>query len=127
MIRFGLDSHPYLVKIVGDKYFKRILNKDEFINWYPYLSSRGIKIVSKDVLDRFQSSRWVHLPGEIDIYELDLNWVKHSMTCNDKDCWDIWSIYGWDPDELFTVTEEELNYYRLGPDIDLPPAPWAEI
>ncbi len=127
LIKIAPDADSYLVKIVNGKYFKRVLDKGKFEEWYSHLSSENVKLVSQDVLDRFQTSRWVHLPGEIDIYELNPNRVKHFMACGDRECWDIWSIYGWDPDELYVVTEEELSYYRLGPEIDLPPAPWADI
>jgi len=122
------DPNTYFIKIEDGVRFKRIVPRDKILSWYPYLAplDEHLKLVSKDILDQFQSSRWVQLPNSDRIYELGVEGKKHVMTCESNRCIDIWAEYGWDLKELYLISEEEFISYYYGNSIELPRAPWAQ-
>ncbi len=128
LIYLESDSNAYLIKIKDGVRFKRILPRSKILAWYPHLAplDEHMKLVSKDILNQFESSRWVQLSGSERIYEIGLDEKKHIMTCGDNRCIDIWAEYGWDPRELYTISEEEFASYPYGGNIELPRAPWVQ-
>lgn len=131
LVREESDSFLYLVKHIGPKRFKRQVFIEKFEEWYPSLAplSKNIKIVPRGTLVIYTTSRWARranpdTKGQWNIYEIDPLWSKHRMRCGGfADCNHAWRLYGWDPDEIYTVTEDELNYYPTGKDFTLRPAP----
>jgi len=127
LMRAESDNRIYVIKHINGKRFKRLIPPEAIEKWYPHLAplEDTVNIVTSDIRIRYASSRWIRLPqpdlsGTWDVYEIGGDWTKHRMVCHDaKDCGSVWSEHGYDPDEIYTVTEEELNYYPMGQDVEL--------
>ncbi len=110
IITLGADEDPYLIMIVNGKRFKRRLKNDEYLNWYPYLASSLKKPVDTEVFNMFLTSKWFYSPNKKKVYEIDGDWRKHLMRCSGN-CVSLWEDYGWDVDEIFSITLDEFNSY----------------
>ncbi|PJE50992.1 MAG: hypothetical protein COV29_01790 [Candidatus Yanofskybacteria bacterium CG10_big_fil_rev_8_21_14_0_10_36_16] len=124
LVRENSSSDVYIIKNVSDKKYRRKVPVEKISQWYPNISQEGIKIVSDGILDGYLKSKWVVLPpGDNNIngtvYEIDNQWVKHRMNCSVSNCLSAWGYFGWDSDEIYTVTQEELDYYPSGDDVPL--------
>lgn len=127
LIREVSDYRVYIIKIVGEKRFKRHVLTEEMEKWYPHLYpfKNKIKIAPNGALANYSTSRWVRLQrrdnsSKWDIYEIDDEGKKHLITC--QGCGDYWNVFGWNRDEIYTTNEKELDYYTTGPDLNLIPS-----
>jgi len=121
------DSRVFIIKQAGGRAFKRHVLTAEFEQWYPHLQPFRIKtkLVPQGTLAAYLESRWVKLaqPG-FPIYEISADGVKHLVLCGGaSNCSAAWTAYGWDPDEIYSVNEQELAYYPQGNDVELRSAP----
>lgn len=124
------DYRVYIVKLVGDKRFKRHVFTEEMALWYPHLHpfKEHVKVLPEGTLSAYETSRWIRLGSTSvleseEVFEIDANGAKHSVVCgNSTKCFSVWSEYGWDPDEIFSVSQVELNWYAQGAPKPLLPA-----
>ena len=128
IVREISDNSVYLIKQVSNKKFKRHVLTADIEKWYSHLApfNSKLKIVPDGYLKDFAVSRWIKLAqSDSSIYEIDENVQKHETICNNgsQDCFTIWNLYGWDPDEIYTINEKELEFYARGENVVLKPSP----
>jgi len=132
------DSAPvYVLRIINGKQFKRHVLSPNFASWYPHLRPfwQNVKTAIPGTLESFRRSRWVwanevsNTLGNRFIYEIQEPGVKHLMQCAETPgsaiigpefCARSWGAHGWDPDELFVVSPQELASYQSGEPLVLP-------
>ncbi len=128
LVREGSKHEVYLIKIVGNKKFKRHILTSNIEKWYPHLSpfAGKVKLVNDGALNSYLTSRWIKSDDDPrTIYEIDSAGTKHLVVCNNGsgDCLETWSLYGWDTEEIYIVNSKELNFYPQGESIQLKLSP----
>jgi hypothetical protein len=122
-----LDGYKvYVVKAVGTKKFIRHILDTTVIGFYGHLAA-GFPGNIKDVpsLEGLLLSAWVRLPMTSDpltwrIYEVNGDRTKHWITCANPDyCGETWVRHGGDPDGVYTISAQEMQYYITGPNVFL--------
>lgn len=140
LVREDDDAAVYVVKVVGEKRFRRHVLTEKFAEWYPHLSPfwKKVQTTHQGTLETYRQSRWVWTQEPSDaqgnrfIYEIREPGTKHLMQCAEspgsavvdpKFCASSWEAHGWDLDEIFVVSPKELAFYREGERLTLPSAP----
>jgi len=118
------DYRVYVIKKINEKSFKRHVVTERFAEWYTHLApfSAKLKILEPNALSSYALSRWIRAKDDSYVYEIDDAGVKHQIRCDlPSDCLAQWETNGWDADEIFIVSPEELAFYERGTDKELKP------
>lgn len=134
-------SEVYIIKKQDGQMYKRHAWASDFGKWYAHLASfwQRIKIVPAGSLNYYVESRWITVdssqyPELSDfVYEINTqNRTRHKMICgktplssqeSPEFCKDSWEAYGWDKEEIFTVSSQEFEKYTEGEPVPLSPSP----
>lgn len=114
---FKSPNNPdvYIVKLIRDKKFKRLILNPNIFNQYKHLKWENIKTVSQEVLDQYFTSDLVRASKDTKVYELYANgdvgekkWIK---TLND------FISLGYDWNAVYVINNYERNSYISGLDL----------
>lgn len=103
----------YFVKVEGEKSYKRLLVKTQVVNFYPHLSVDLIRTVPKGTLDTFIFTSWIRGKDKFRVYEINANGTKRWLNMP----WETFLGRGGSDEAIFTVNDDEVNFYPSGPDI----------
>jgi hypothetical protein len=117
--RIGSGSEVYVIKIVGDKKFKRHIVSPEVFNSYGHLSWSGIQSTSS--LDDYSLSAWVRVctgangaPAATDkVYEVNADSTMHWLNMTAAQFY----ARGGSDEAIYNVNDGELGLYTLGVDV----------
>ncbi len=116
LIRAENDIDVYIVKLVGEKKFKRLILNPEIFNQYGHLKWENIKDVNSAVLDEYMTSDLVRAVGDDKVYKLyprgdigEKRWIKTA---------DDFLDFGYDWDAIYTINNFERDFYLLGEDLE---------
>ena len=105
----------YIVKIIGDKKFKRLILNPDIFNQYEHLKWENVKEVGQIILDQYTTSDLVRALGDTKVYKLYANgdigekrWIK---TLND------FISFGYDWGAVYMINNYERDSYKTGLDI----------
>jgi len=122
LIRADLDV--YIVKLMGDKKFKRLILNPEIFNQYAHLKWENIKDIDQSIVDQYIVSDLVRAIDDKKVYRLypigdigEKRWIK---TAND------FLDLGFDWDSIYEINSFERNYYIPGSDLIADTAPVPE-
>lgn len=124
LIKTADNPDVYIVKLIGDKKFKRLILNPEIFNKYGHLKWENIKEVSSAQRDEYKTSELVRAVGDDRVYKLypsgdtgEKRWVE---TAND------FLDLGYDWDAIYTINTFERDFYIPGEDLTAPKAPSQE-
>ena len=107
----------YIVKIEGDKRYKRLILNPRILDSYGHLNWNNIVTVSESTLSRYKTSQFIQTQGSEKVYELRASknsdtGVKHWVNLTK----DQFLQAGFDPDSIFTINriEGSAAFYALG-------------
>ena len=103
LIRAVNTNDIFLVKVVGEKAYKRLILSPAVFNSYSW-NWNAVKDVPADALELFTDSGLVRLAGSTDVYAL---WV----TSEDTGIKTLVTHGVYDPDSVYTVNRAELAAY----------------
>ncbi|MDX1535168.1 MAG: glycosyl hydrolase [Candidatus Spechtbacterales bacterium] len=110
LIKSAVHENVYIVKIVGNKKFKRLILNPEIFNQYGHLSWNNIKTVSESTFREYELSALVRMDGGNKIYKLigngdtgEKRWI--STTAEEFDA------VGLDWDSVYTINQNERDSY----------------
>lgn len=109
----GIDV--YIVKLINNKQFKRLILNPEIFDQYGHLKWENIKTVSQTEMDNFIISDLVRAINDDKVYRLYPNgdtgekrWIKTALD---------FSGYGFDSDAIYEINNFERDFYALGADL----------
>ena len=112
----GIDV--YIIKLIGDKQFKRLILNPEIFNQYGHLRWENIKTTTQAEIDTYKISNLVRAVGDDKVYALlpngdagEKKWIK---TADDF----INSDFSWDA--IYEINNFERDYYSTGDDWVVP-------
>lgn len=117
IIRGQGDIAVWIVKIVGEKRFKRWLFGPQIFTAYGHLGFDKVKNVSKETINRFDTAVLIRKEGEEKVYELNdfvpgksatRRWIPNAETFLQR---------GFDFDSVNVVNDREFNFYKEGASI----------
>lgn len=115
LIRATNAFDVYIVKLVGNKKFKRLILNPDIFNQYKHLKWENIQVISQEVLDQYTTSDLVRAFGDPKVYKLYANgdvgekkWIK---TLN------VFNSFGYDWNAVYTINGYERNSYVAGSDL----------
>ncbi|MBU3923045.1 hypothetical protein KJ684_02305 [Patescibacteria group bacterium] len=113
LIRADIDV--YIVKLIGDKKFKRLVLNPEIFNQYSHLKWENIKTVDESIIDSFITSDLVRSIDDEMVYKLyssgdsgEKRWIK---TAND------FNGFSFNWASIYTINLFEKNFYASGADL----------
>ena len=123
LIRARGDVDVYIVKLVGEKKFKRLILNPEIFNQYGHLKWENIKEVSPALLNEYATSDLVRALNDLKVYKLFPNgdigekrWIKTA---------DDFVNSGFDWEAIYQINNFERDYYLNGQDW-VAPAPCCQ-
>ncbi|MBI3335060.1 MAG: hypothetical protein HY001_00995 [Candidatus Portnoybacteria bacterium] len=128
LVREQSSKTVWIIKVLPNgKRFKRHVLTEDMGKWYKHLAPfwARVKVVSDGTLSGYKLSSWVRLPITNNprtwrIFEVNDDGTKHWITCADSDnCGGTWIARGGDPDGIFTISTQEMNFYRSGASVFL--------
>ena len=118
-IEGDITYYPYdvfIVKIVGDNTFKRLILNPEVFESYGHLEWGNIQTISADTVDGYTTSQLVRPDGDPKVYKLvpdgdvgTKEWLN--MTAAE------FEAEGYDWDSIYTVNSTDIGNYTAGEDI----------
>jgi len=115
----GVTYYPYdvfIVKIVGDKTFKRLILNPSVFESYGHLEWGNIQTISADTVDGYTTSDLVRADGDTKVYKLipdgdvgTKQWLN--MTAAD------FVSEGYDWDSIYVINNTDRDAYTTGSDI----------
>ncbi len=106
----------YIVKLMGDKKFKRLVLNPEVFESYGHLTWDGVKDVDQTTIDAYATSELVRTDGDAKVYRLVADgdvgtkeWIN--MTSEE------FISAGYDWDEIYTVNSTDVGNYNVGGDV----------
>ena len=120
-VQGGVDV--YIVKLINNKQFKRLILNPEIFNQYGHLKWENIKNISSEELNEYTISDLVRAVGDDKVYKLYPNgdtgekrWIKTR---------DDFIGFGYDWDAIYAINDFERDYYVTGEDLTYaaPPTP----
>ena len=121
IIRGEGDIAVWIVKIVGEKRFKRWLFGPQIFQAYGHLGFDRVKNVSKTTLSNFDTAVLIRKDGDAKVYELTdfvpgtravRRWIQNEQTFLQR---------GFDFDSVYVVNEREFNLYTEGASLSVAP------
>lgn len=109
-----VSDDVYVVKIVGDKRFKRLILNEDIIEDYGHLRRGRVEKVDPEILDDFITSTLAKLPSNPRVYHLretgpDTG-TKHWLDVTAKQFEDA----GFDWDSVFVINDQEFERWDDG-------------
>lgn len=114
LIRSQGDIAVWIVKIVGEKRYKRWLFGPQIFNVYGHLGFNKVKNISKETLNKFDTSNLIRLVGAPKVYELTDFIPGKSATRRWIQTLEIFLQRGFDFDSVYIVNQGEFNLYIEG-------------
>ena len=114
LIRGQGDIAVWIVKIVGEKRYKRWLFGPQIFKAYGHLGFNKVKNVSKETLNKFDTSNLIRKFDDTKVYELTdfvpgksaaRRWIQTS---------EIFLQRGFDFDSVYIINAGEFNLYTEG-------------
>jgi nitrous oxidase accessory protein NosD len=116
LIRAEGDMDVYIVKIMGDKKFKRLILNPAIFNQYGHLKWENVKDVSQEIVNQYITSDLIRVVGDDKVYKLysagdigEKRWIKTA-----DDFLDL--AYDWDA--IYEINNFERDYYIPGEDLE---------
>ena len=116
LIRAVDDTKVWIIK--GS--WRRHIVNPTVLTFYPHLGFSSVRDVEQAEVDAFKLSAWTRVPLTQDpvtwrVYEINGDATRHWITCADPDnCASTWLARGGNPDGIYTINEQEMNYYTEG-------------
>jgi len=114
IIRGQGDIAVWIVKVVGEKRFKRWLFGPQIFQAYGHLGFNKVKNVSKETLSHFDSVVLIRKDDDQKVYELTDYIPGVSATRRWVPSAEIFLQRGFDFDSIYIVNEKEYNFYKEG-------------
>lgn len=121
LIRAQDTLDVYIVKLIADKKFKRLILNPEIFNKYGHLKWENIKDVEQSVVNQYTISDLVRAVEDEKIYKLypkgdigEKRWIKTA---------DDFLDLGYDWDAVYEINTFERDFYIPGEDLESPSAP----
>lgn len=118
----GIDV--YIVKLIGDKKFKRLILNPAIFNQYGHLKWENIEEVEQSVVNQYTVSDLVRAVRDEKIYKLypsedtgEKKWIKTA---------DDFLDLGYDWDAVYEINSFERDFYISGEDLAAPQPPSEE-
>ena len=115
LIRVINGFDVYIVKLIGEKKFKRLILNPDIFNQYGHLKWENVKEVSQEILDQYIASDLVRALGDIKVHKLytngDIGEKRWSKTLED------FLSFAYDWDSVYTINNYERNSYATGIDL----------
>lgn len=113
LIRADLDV--YIVKLINEKKFKRLILNPEIFNQYSHLTWEMIKDVDQSVIDRYSITDLIRVVDDDKIYKLypngDIGEKRWITTA------DVFLDLGYDWDAVYNINSFERDFYVPGDDL----------
>jgi hypothetical protein len=106
----------YIVKIVGDKKFKRLILSPHVFESYEHLSWGDVKDVSQSVIDEYTTSDLVRAEGDYKIYKLTPNGDRGTKQWLNMTAEEFVS-QGYDWDAVYIINTIDRDAYTTGAEI----------
>lgn len=103
----------FLIKSEGPQLFKRLLVNPVVVNYYPDLDLNLVQTVPKGTLDAYTLSTWVRGRERFRVYEVNRDGTKQWFNMP----WETFLGRGGSDEAVFTVNDNEIEFYPSGPDI----------
>jgi hypothetical protein len=102
----------YKVYIVKDG-FKRWIQSADIFGFYGHLNFAAVQEVSSDTVDSYQQASLIRADGDPKVYEVNGDGTKHWLNMTAEQ----FTISGRDWNMVYIINEEELDYYKTGPNV----------
>lgn len=124
LIRAQGDVDVYIVKLIGQKKFKRLILNPFIFNKYDHLTWEGIKDVSQETVNQYTTTSLVRAVDDEKVYKLYPNgdvgekrWIKTA---------DDFLDLGYDWDAIYDINSFERDFYIKGDDLEAIKGPEPE-
>jgi hypothetical protein len=114
LIRGQGDIAVWIVKIVGEKRYKRWLFGPQIFRAYGHLGFDKVKNVSKETLNKFDTSNLIRKYDDAKVYELTDFIPGKSATRRWIPTLEIFLQRGFDFDSVYIVNQKEFDLYTEG-------------
>ena len=114
IIRGEGDIAVWIIKIVGEKRFKRWLFGPQIFQAYGHLGFNKVKNVSKITLNNFDTAVLIRKVGDEKVYELTDFVPGQSATRRWIPSAQVFLQRGFDFDSVYVVNQREFNFYTEG-------------
>ncbi len=108
----------YIVKIVGNKKFKRLVLNPTIFNSYQHLKWENIKEVDPSVLDEYKTSYLARVDGDEKVYALTPDDDSGSKSWIDLTAAEFLGLEDSDPDSIYTINAVDGATYSKKANID---------
>ena len=111
LIRAISTEDIYIVKIINNKQFKRLIINPDIFESYGHLEWENVQDVDQSVVNSFQTSNLVRKDGEQTIYRIYPSGdggTKAQLNLNQEQL----NQAGIDQDSIYTINTNEFNLYR---------------
>lgn len=115
-IKTSSNPDVYIVKLINQKRFRRLILNPQVFKSYGHLSWSKIKIVSQSEMDSYKISDIVRAENDLKVYQLVPNGdigVKHWLNISASN----FTSLGYDWDSIYTINTVDKNNYATGADI----------
>ena len=114
IIRGESDIAVWIIKVVGEKKFKRWLFGPQLFKIYGHLGFNKVKNVTKVTLSQFDTTNLIRKDGDEKVYELTdyipgVQAIKRWVPS-----YEVFLKRGFDKDAIYTVNDGEFALYKLG-------------
>jgi len=113
VVRESDDIDVYIIKLIGNKKFKRLILNPDVFNMYGHLKWENIKVVSPGTLESYTTSTLVKALGDEKVYKLfpagdtgEKRWVE-TLDC--------FNSHGYDWDSVYIINSFDRDAYITGP------------
>ncbi len=127
LLKYIFYSDGTLIRALGDtqvwiikgSWRRHIVNPIIF-TFYSHFGFSSVIDVEQAEVDAFKLSAWTRVVITQDsvtwrVYEVNGDATKHWITCADPDnCASTWLARGGNPDGIYTINQQEMNYYTEG-------------
>ena len=111
LIRATETQDIYIVKIINEKRFKRLIINPDIFDSYGHLEWENVQNVSQSVVDRYTTSNLVRRDQEQTIYRIYPDSDSGSKAQVDL-AFEQFGEAGIDIDSIYIINENEFNLYR---------------
>lgn len=113
-----ITYYPYdvfIVKIMGDKTFKRLVLNPEVFESYGHLEWGNIQTISADTVDGYTTSQLVRTDGDTKVYKLVPDGDTGTKEWMNMTAAEFGETYDWD--SIYTVNSTDIGNYNAGDDV----------
>ena len=102
----------YIVKLVGEKMFKRLILSPHVFESYGHLEWENIKDVDQATMDMYTTSELVRADGDTKVYKLVADGDTGTKEWLDMTAAEFDDAY--DSDSIYVINSTDINAYALG-------------